>query len=130
MVIEETVRRGKPMFVSDADARDATVYRLQTLAESTQRLSDEFKAAHPEIPWSDIAGFRDRAVHGYLGVKPDLVWDIAENELPQLAKCVRESWRFEAATAVTVAMTRVLASACDSTSTEYLERSADNRSCL
>ena len=71
--LNRTARRGKEAFLSDPDARDATIYRLQTLAESTQRLSAEFKAAHPEIPWADIARFRNRAVHGYLGVDLDIV---------------------------------------------------------
>ena len=61
--LNQTARRGKEAFLSDPDPRDATIYRLQTLAESTQRLSAEFKAAHPEIPCADIARFRDRAVH-------------------------------------------------------------------
>jgi uncharacterized protein with HEPN domain len=75
--------------LSDPDARDATIYRLQTLAESTQRLSAEFKGAHPEIPWADIARFRNRAVHGYLGVNLDIVWDIVERDIPGLSRSIR-----------------------------------------
>ncbi|MGH9077960.1 MAG: HepT-like ribonuclease domain-containing protein [Acidimicrobiales bacterium] len=48
-------RRGRKELSIDEDLRDATVYRLQTLAESTQRLSPEIKARYPEIPWQDIA---------------------------------------------------------------------------
>jgi len=75
---------------TDDDLRDATLYRLQTMAESTQRLSAELKAAHPEIPWDDIAGFRNRIAHGYLGVNLDIVWDIIERDLPQLARMARD----------------------------------------
>ena len=59
-----------------------TLYRLHTLAESTQRLSSEMKALHPEIPWEDIAGFRNRMVHGYLGVNLDIVWDSVGRRRP------------------------------------------------
>jgi len=83
------VRRGRDALREDEELRDATIYRLQTLAESTQRLSPELKAAHPEIPWSDIAGFRNRAVHAYLGIDLDIVWDIVERELPGLARMAR-----------------------------------------
>jgi uncharacterized protein with HEPN domain len=79
-------RRGREALTSDEDLRDATIYRLQTLAESTQRLSPDLKTAHPEIPWADIAGLRNRLVHGYLGVNLDIVWDIVERELPALAR--------------------------------------------
>ncbi len=82
-------RRGRDALTTDEDLRDATIYRLQTLAESTQRLSPQLKASHPEIPWDDIAGFRNRAVHGYLGVNLDIVWDIVERDLPALARVAR-----------------------------------------
>ena len=82
-------RRGRDALSADGELRDATIYRLQTLAESTQRLSPELKASHPEIPWGDIAGFRNRAVHAYLGIDLDIVWDIIEHELPGLARVAR-----------------------------------------
>ena len=82
-------RRGRDALSADGELRDATIYRLQTLAESTQRLSPELKESHPEIPWDDIAGFRNRAVHAYLGIDLDIVWDITEHELPGLARVAR-----------------------------------------
>lgn len=75
---------------SDETLRDATLFRLQTLAESTQRLSSDFKEKHPEITWEQIAGFRNRVVHGYLDVRSDIVWAIVERDLPKLARCIRE----------------------------------------
>lgn len=59
------------------------------MAESTQRLSPELKAAHPEIPWDDIAGFRNRAVHAYLGIDLDIIWDIVERDVPAVARMAR-----------------------------------------
>jgi uncharacterized protein with HEPN domain len=87
--LRRTARLGKEVFLSDADVRDATLYRLQTIAESMQHLSSDFKAAHPEIPCADIAGFRNRAVHGYLTVSLDIVWDIVERDIPELARCIQ-----------------------------------------
>jgi uncharacterized protein with HEPN domain len=89
LIERSAAARGKQALMSDEDLRDATIYRLQTLAESTQRLSSEFIGAHPEVPWDDIAGFRNRAVHGYRDVKLDIVWSIIERDLPELARCVR-----------------------------------------
>jgi uncharacterized protein with HEPN domain len=62
--------------------------RLQTLAESTQRLSDALKQAHPEIPWQSIARFRNRLVHAYLAVDLDLVWAVIEKDLPPVEAMV------------------------------------------
>lgn len=75
---------------ADETLRDATLFRLQTLAESTQRLSSGFMDHHPEIPWERIAGFRNRVVHGYLDVRSDIVLAIVEHDLPKLALCIRE----------------------------------------
>jgi uncharacterized protein with HEPN domain len=54
------------------------------LAESTQRLSDELKAAHPDIDWRRISGFRNVLVHDYLSVNLVRVWEIIERNLPEL----------------------------------------------
>ncbi len=89
VLLERTAPLGKEVFLSDADVRDATTYRLQTLAQSTQHLSSEFKTAHPEVPWADIARFRNRAVHGYLGANPDIVWDIVERDVPGVSRVVK-----------------------------------------
>ncbi len=80
---------GESALEADDDLKDATLFRLQSLAESTQRLSKEFKDTHPEIHWDRIAGFRNRVVHGYLDVRTDIVWAIIERDLPHLASCVR-----------------------------------------
>ena len=37
-----------------------------------------------EIPWDEIAGMRDRCVHGYESVDFDIVWDVATVNLPPL----------------------------------------------
>jgi uncharacterized protein with HEPN domain len=57
---------------------------LQTLAESTQRLSDSLRSKHPHVDWRGIAGFRNILVHGYLGIDIGRVWLIVERELPDL----------------------------------------------
>jgi uncharacterized protein with HEPN domain len=86
----EAIRRsaagGRERFLASEDAYDAGLRRLHTIAESTQRLSMELKERHPEIPWARIAGFRNRIVHAYMDVDPDLVWSVIETELPALTQ--------------------------------------------
>ena len=57
---------------------------LQTLAESTQRLSRSLKATEPAVPWSAISGFRNILVHNYLGIDLAAVWSVVEKDLPEL----------------------------------------------
>jgi uncharacterized protein with HEPN domain len=86
----EAIRRsaagGRERFLADDDAFDAALRRLHTIAEATQRLSSELKDRHPEIPWTQIAGFRNRIVHAYMDVDPDLVWSVIQVEVAPLVR--------------------------------------------
>ena len=75
---------GREAFHATTLIQDAVLRNLQTLAESTQRLSDSVKSTHPQIDWRGIAGFRNILVHGYLGVDMARVWIIVERDLPEL----------------------------------------------
>ena len=68
--------------------QDAVIRNLQTLAESSQRLSSEINGTEPQIPWRELAGFRNVIVHGYLGVDLGAVWLVVEQDLPALAEAV------------------------------------------
>ncbi|WP_298339358.1 HepT-like ribonuclease domain-containing protein [Ferrimicrobium sp.] len=63
--IEDTVIKQGRSSLNDALIRDATMYRLQTLTESSQRLSAAFREEHADIPWRQLAGFRNQLARGY-----------------------------------------------------------------
>lgn len=68
--------------------QDAVIRNLQTLAESSQRLSSDIKATEAQIPWRELSGFRNVIVHGYLGVDLEAVWLVVEQDLPALAEAL------------------------------------------
>lgn len=82
--IERFTTEGKDAFLSDDKTQDAVLRNLQIMAESTQRVSDSLKALHPEVPWPEIAGFRNVLAHDYLGVKVERVWEVIQAGLPRL----------------------------------------------
>ncbi len=86
--IESYVMGGKDTFFASTLIQDAVLRNLQTLAESTQRLSDSAKARHPEVDWYKISGFRNVLVHDYLGVDLDRAWLIVERELLNLKQTI------------------------------------------
>ena len=65
--------------------QDAVIRNLQTLTESSQRLSEDIKATEPQVPWRELAGFRNVIVHGYLGIDLEAVWLVVDQDLPPLA---------------------------------------------
>jgi uncharacterized protein with HEPN domain len=69
---------------------DATLRNLQTLSEATQQLPADLKAAHPEIPWREISGFRNILVHNYLGeIDAVAVVAVVDQHLQPLETCIR-----------------------------------------
>ena len=70
--------------------QDAVIRNLQTLAESSQRLSSEIKGTQPQIPWRELSGFRNVIVHGYLGVDLGAVWLVVEKDLPALSEALNQ----------------------------------------
>ena len=86
--IERYASVGRDAFFSDDKTQDAVLRNLQTLAESTQRLSDALKKGHPDLDWRGIAAFRNVAVHDYLGIDLKQVWDIVARDVPALKRKV------------------------------------------
>ena len=82
--IQHYTSEGKDAFMSDGKTQDAVLRNLQTLAESTQRVSAELKVAYPEVEWSKIAGLRNILVHDYLGINLVRIWEILQHGLPEL----------------------------------------------
>ena len=87
-IVERRTRSGREAFLADVDIQDAVLWRLETLAEATGRLSDAVQDRHPEIRWRAVYGFRNIAAHGYLDLRLDLVWEIVEQHLPALKAAV------------------------------------------
>ena len=82
--IQQYTVEGKDGFMRDSKTQDAVLRNLQTLSESTQHISSHLKAAHDEVDWKRIAGFRNILVHEYLGVNMARVWEIIQHGLPEL----------------------------------------------
>lgn len=86
--IEENVSQGRDHFLKSHTFQDAVLRNLQTMAESTQHLSDDLKTTYPEIEWDRIAAFRNVLVHDYLGIDVERVWDITQRDVPELKRAI------------------------------------------
>jgi len=70
---------------SDEQLSLALVRLLEILGEAARNVSEDLRNDYPDIPWRQIAGTRDRLIHGYFDVDLDIVWQIVSNDLPVLA---------------------------------------------
>ena len=60
------------------------MFNLSQMGELCNQLEDSFAKAHPQIPWAEMYGLRNRIVHDYEGVNLLLVWQILSDDIPAL----------------------------------------------
>jgi len=75
--------------------QSAVMRQIEVMGEASKRLSDEFKAAHPEMPWRQMAGMRDILIHAYDHVDIDEVWNAAIESIPDLLRKIEPLTRSE-----------------------------------
>ena len=94
--IEENMAGGRAPFMGSHTLQDAVLRNLQTLAESTQRLSTALKDQYPAIPWRRIAAFRNVLVHNYLGIDLESIWGIIQRDITALKRAITTMLESEA----------------------------------
>jgi len=62
----------------------ACLKSLEIIGEASRNISEDLKKAHPEIPWRQMTGMRNKLVHHYFGVDWEIVNDVLKNELSDL----------------------------------------------
>lgn len=71
-------------FVDDFRINFAAVRALEIVGEATKRLPGEVRDAYPDIPWREMAGMRDRIIHGYDTVDLRIVWGTVTRRISEL----------------------------------------------
>ena len=88
LTIEFVVDMGQPEFEADPKTQSAVLYQIAILGEAVKRLSPEFRSQYPEIPWSAMAGMRDKLIHDYEGVDVERVWLTVQSNIPSLLQFI------------------------------------------
>jgi uncharacterized protein with HEPN domain len=84
LILEFTEGMDKAAFLDDIKTQSSVLHQLMVLGEAAKRLSDDFRARHPEIPWTLMAGMRDKLIHGYDIVDLEEVWKTTRHDVPDL----------------------------------------------
>lgn len=73
----------KEDFLKDAKTQSAVIMQLAVIGELVKKLSPDTKDSS-SLPWKEIAGFRDRAIHHYFGMDLNVIWDTVILDIPIL----------------------------------------------
>jgi len=73
---------------TDEQLRFAVVQAVQIIGEAASRISPETRSIIP-LPWADIMYMRNRLVHAYFDIDPDVVWRTVAEDIPELLRVLR-----------------------------------------
>lgn len=77
------------VFTNDQKTQSAVIMQLLLIGETVKKLSEDTKNKI-DLPWRDIAGFRDVAIHNYFDVDLDIVWKTIVEDIPTLKEKLSE----------------------------------------
>ena len=75
-------------FERDDLRQNAVMRPLEIIGEAAGRVSQKTRDAHPEIPWEQMIGMRNRLVHEYFRINLATVWDTVHDDLPRLVALI------------------------------------------
>jgi uncharacterized protein with HEPN domain len=57
---------------------------IEIIGEAASQITEETRQSLPDIPRRAIIGMRNKIIHDYISVDPDIVWDVVSVDLPAL----------------------------------------------
>ncbi len=73
-------------FRNNREKQFAIIHALEIVGEAAKQVPASVKEEYPDIPWRDIAGMRDRLIHGYFSVNLERLWNTVRDDLPDLER--------------------------------------------
>ena len=83
-VIEHTKNLSQAEVKNNEILVDSIMFRLIQISENSDRLTEDFKASHSNVPWRAMKGMRNKIVHEYGNVDLSVVYDTVKNDIPVL----------------------------------------------
>ena len=73
-------------FRTDAKTLKAVAADLMIIGEAANHVPEDVQESHPDVPWSVMRAMRNRIVHAYFDIDPDILWDTVQHDLPKLVE--------------------------------------------
>jgi uncharacterized protein with HEPN domain len=88
-ILQFTAGLSQSDLIGDVRTYDAVVRNLEIIGEAAKHISEDLRIKLPDIEWQKAAGLRDMLAHAYFGIDNDILWDVVQNKVPQLAIATR-----------------------------------------
>ncbi len=76
-------------FLADKRTQQAVILNIVVIGEVATKIVKDysnFVEQHPDVPWKNMKGMRNRITHGYFDIDLDIVWNTTQTALPQLVQ--------------------------------------------
>ncbi|MGB2865330.1 MAG: DUF86 domain-containing protein [Sedimentisphaerales bacterium] len=87
-VLRFTAGLSQSDLIRDEKTYDAVIRNLEIIGEAAKHISADLRKRLPDIQWRKAAGLRDMLAHAYFGIDNDILWDVVQNKIPQLANAI------------------------------------------
>ncbi len=77
-------------FVNSQKTVDAVIRNIEIIGEATKHVPNTVRKKYPDLPWTQMAGMRDKVIHGYFDVMYSTVWETVVHDLPLVKPKIRE----------------------------------------
>ncbi|MDI6793883.1 MAG: DUF86 domain-containing protein [bacterium] len=71
-------------FLKDEKTSSAVIQKFEIIGEAAKNVPEFIKEKYPHVAWKNMAGMRDRLIHGYFGIDYFLVWDTIKSDIPKI----------------------------------------------
>lgn len=72
------------VFSEDPIYRNAAALCILQIGELVGKLTEDFRAAHPGVPWRQIKAMRNIVAHSYGTIDPEVTWEVMTEDIPAL----------------------------------------------
>jgi uncharacterized protein with HEPN domain len=66
------------------------IRNMEIIGEAASQVSKELRDTRSGLPWVDVIGMRNRLIHAYFDVDPDIIWDTVTQDLPLLVAALED----------------------------------------
>lgn len=87
--IRDNTPSDKSTFLSNPNAQDATLMRLQDIGEQLARIRDtypDYYDQHHTDEWNKLIGLRNIILHGYREIDFAIIWEVVNSQLTEFTE--------------------------------------------